>query len=561
MIPFASQRGGGQDLATHLQNEVDNESVEIYDLRGSVAEDLDVAFAEWKAQADNLTKCKNYLYSLSVNPDQRQGELTKEQYLDFLHRVEDALGLEHQPRALVFHIKEGREHLHAVYSRIDAEKGKAVHMPFDRDKLMMVTRKFAKDYGLQLPNGYFKDRGQHEGKGQLLLHEKAQQDTTGFSKEERMAVVTDIWRSSDSPSAFVAGLQDRGYMLCTGRRDYVLVDYYGNANALPRLIDDNTIRTQQIREFMGEEFALESLPDVDETRENIGKHRKRFEEHKRSQEHQHRLEQLANAQKRRRADFILSAEVEKGKRQAEILYLADTHDAEIREVERLHREKNDRILSARQERERTGLTAFLAKASGLEALERAVYRRQDRINVNEHAVEIEALELTQKRQMLELQYRLDAHDHDTQRKISALDKLEHREMLSLRAAAMRDTRTHQRKGQVHIPTAALELSPWGRKPNIEKAKAKHQGARQLSQVHKRGVNSPTTNGAAPDAKNDFQAHTTVSAQHAAEMVGDAFNDSSDQVPTDQVDENPDRSIDRSAPRKEPHRGKSGKRRK
>ena len=109
MIPFASQRGSGQDLATHLQNEIDNEKVEIYDLRGSVADDLDGAFAEWKAQADNLTKCKNYLYSLSVNPDQRQGELNKEQYLDFLQRVEDTLGLEHQPRALVFHVKDGHD--------------------------------------------------------------------------------------------------------------------------------------------------------------------------------------------------------------------------------------------------------------------------------------------------------------------------------------------------------------------------------------------------------------------------------------------------------------------
>ncbi|HEY8310337.1 MAG TPA: hypothetical protein VIG47_07265, partial [Gemmatimonadaceae bacterium] len=36
MIPKASQRGEGQDLATHLQNAFDNEYVEIADLRGAV---------------------------------------------------------------------------------------------------------------------------------------------------------------------------------------------------------------------------------------------------------------------------------------------------------------------------------------------------------------------------------------------------------------------------------------------------------------------------------------------------------------------------------------------
>ena len=29
MIPFASQRGGGQDLATHLMNAHDNEQIEL----------------------------------------------------------------------------------------------------------------------------------------------------------------------------------------------------------------------------------------------------------------------------------------------------------------------------------------------------------------------------------------------------------------------------------------------------------------------------------------------------------------------------------------------------
>ena len=44
MIPFASQRGGGQDLATHLMNEHDNEFMELAQVRGAVAHDLHGAF-------------------------------------------------------------------------------------------------------------------------------------------------------------------------------------------------------------------------------------------------------------------------------------------------------------------------------------------------------------------------------------------------------------------------------------------------------------------------------------------------------------------------------------
>ena len=151
MIPKASQRGLGQDLATHLQNAYDNEYVEIAEVRGAVARDLHGAFAEWEVCAHAMTCCRNYLYSLSVNPDPAQGQLTRAQYRDYIDRVEGKLGLSGQPRAIVFHIKEGREHCHVVWSRIDTEHGKAVHQPFDRQKLMMVTRQFAREHGLRLP--------------------------------------------------------------------------------------------------------------------------------------------------------------------------------------------------------------------------------------------------------------------------------------------------------------------------------------------------------------------------------------------------------------------------
>ena len=83
MILKGNQRGGGQQLAVHLLNSFDNERVEVAEVRGAVAQDLSGAFAEWAAEARG-TKCRKNLYSLSLNPDQAQGHLTREQYFDLI---------------------------------------------------------------------------------------------------------------------------------------------------------------------------------------------------------------------------------------------------------------------------------------------------------------------------------------------------------------------------------------------------------------------------------------------------------------------------------------------
>lgn len=107
MIPFASQRGGGpDDLGPHVQNTLDNLEVEIMQVRGSVARDVDGWMREIEAQAFALTKCTNYLYSLSINPDERgQGRWTREMYFDYIERTEQRFGLDGQPRVIVRHVK------------------------------------------------------------------------------------------------------------------------------------------------------------------------------------------------------------------------------------------------------------------------------------------------------------------------------------------------------------------------------------------------------------------------------------------------------------------------
>jgi hypothetical protein len=118
------------------------------------------------------------------------------------------------PRAVVFHVKNTygvpREHCHVVWSRIDVEKEKARHIAFDHEKLMMVTREFARDHGLKRPEGYNKDvvRGRRGRGYQMGLYDKRQEELGGLSLAEPKARVTAAWDRRDTPRSFVRELED-----------------------------------------------------------------------------------------------------------------------------------------------------------------------------------------------------------------------------------------------------------------------------------------------------------------------------------------------------------------
>ena len=105
MILKGSQRAGAKQLSTHLLNRRDNEQVCVHELRGFASEDLHGALAEAQAISKG-TKCKQFLFSLSLNPPvgAAVGEADFERAADL---AEKSLGLEGQPRAIIFHERKG----------------------------------------------------------------------------------------------------------------------------------------------------------------------------------------------------------------------------------------------------------------------------------------------------------------------------------------------------------------------------------------------------------------------------------------------------------------------
>jgi hypothetical protein len=119
MILVGNQRGGAKNLALHLLKE-ENEHVEVHEVRGIASQNLLAVLNDAQA-ISRATRCKQYHYSLSLNPPPDQN-VPIENFEDAINWVEIRLGLTSQPRAIVFHEKEGRRHCHAVWSRIDADE-------------------------------------------------------------------------------------------------------------------------------------------------------------------------------------------------------------------------------------------------------------------------------------------------------------------------------------------------------------------------------------------------------------------------------------------------------
>ena len=116
----------------------ENEHVEVHEIRGFMANDLHGAFKEIDAVSRG-TRCKQFLFSLSLNPPKTE-KVPIKHFENALADIEKELGLEGQPRAVVFHEKEGRRHAHVVWSRVDIDNMKVINMSHFKNKCTDISR-------------------------------------------------------------------------------------------------------------------------------------------------------------------------------------------------------------------------------------------------------------------------------------------------------------------------------------------------------------------------------------------------------------------------------------
>ena len=261
MILKGSQRGGGRDLAAHLMRADDNEHVRVHELRGFAADNLKDAFKEAEAISRG-TKCRQYLFSLSLNPPQ-EAKVTEADFASAIERIEGRLGLTDQPRAIVVHEKENRLHMHCVWSRIDADTMTARPLPFFKQRLMEVSRNLYLDHGWRMPSGMI-ETGRRDP-ANFSLAEWQQAKRSGVDPRWLKEAASHCWHRSDSRKAFTHALRDHALFLARGdRRGFVVLDHEGELHSLPRLLG---VKSKDVKARLG---SGDHLPGVTEMRKEIG---------------------------------------------------------------------------------------------------------------------------------------------------------------------------------------------------------------------------------------------------------------------------------------------------
>ncbi len=260
MILKGSQRAGGRQMALHLLNGEQNEHVKVHEVSGFVSDDVMGALNEAYALSKG-TKCKQFMYSLSLSPPQNE-DVPISVFEDALKQVEKKLGLEGQPRVVVFHEKHGRRHAHCVWSRIDTDEMKAINISHPKLKLNAIAKSLYLEHGWQMPEG-FKDKAQKNPLNYTRA-EWQQAARTGQNPKTIKATLQECWAVSDDKKSFEHALQEHGYYLAKGdRRGFVVIDIHGEVYSLTRQIGQ---KKKEIELRVGK---ADKLPPTKKTQEFI----------------------------------------------------------------------------------------------------------------------------------------------------------------------------------------------------------------------------------------------------------------------------------------------------
>lgn len=270
MFAKGNPHNDGPYLARYLAAESKgNERAELAELRGFASDNIFDAFALGQLMASG-TRCENPFFHVQVRLPKEEA-LSREQWQQAADFIEMQLGFDDQPRAMVFHLKDGGEHMHLVWSRIDQDTLRAIDPGLYKNKLREIARILEKEFGLrQIGNEHDHDqktksasRSEEEQSRRLKTNLKAIRET-----------IRECWDISDNGRSFTAALDEKSLILAQGdERDFVVVDHAGGIHALSKRITGVTMK--YVRERLTD-IDRKKLPDVDQARSMQQERGKKF---------------------------------------------------------------------------------------------------------------------------------------------------------------------------------------------------------------------------------------------------------------------------------------------
>lgn len=238
-----------------------NERVNLKELRGFCSDKIAGAMQEMDA-IGGASECEKYVYHASINPA-LSDHLTPEQMLQAVDILERHLKLEDHQRVIVSHEKDGREHYHIAWNRIDPESMKAVTMSHNYRAHEEAAREIERTFSLEQTQGRHTGGGPEPERGPKQW-ESDRGRRSGIDPRAVTAEISEIWRTTGSGEAFRAEIEKRGYLLATGEaRAFLVVDQNGDPHSLSRRAKAKAAEVQDRLQ----DIPRESLPDAERARE------------------------------------------------------------------------------------------------------------------------------------------------------------------------------------------------------------------------------------------------------------------------------------------------------
>lgn len=275
MIIKGGSRSNGAQLGRYLMETGENAEVNVLELPDS-ARSVGEAVRDMERMG-KVTRGEKVLYHAQINPN--PGEpMWKGDWIRSADILAEKLGMEGQPRVIVFHLKEGylegaREHAHVVFQRTDVEKGRLISDSHNYRKHEAASRQIERELGHEpVPTV---DRGtsytQEEARKarqlpaptQLVRREGSARATyvpdgqygpyrsgRGANPKEVRAFVTTAYQRARGPEEFRDYLWAAKLQIAIGeRRAYSLIDEFGNDYTLARMTEG--ARTSDLKRFLG----------------------------------------------------------------------------------------------------------------------------------------------------------------------------------------------------------------------------------------------------------------------------------------------------------------------
>ncbi len=235
---------GGNRLANHLLKQ-ENEQVQVLEISGVAANDnLHEALKDMEAVgALTQSQTGKVLYHANINPKANE-RLTPEQYIKASDHLMKELGFQGQPRAIVMHQKQGRQHAHLVVQLTDIEQQKLKPISNNYYKHRTVARELEQSLELEKSPRKYTGKSYSQSEAQQA---KKHGKPIGFLRQD----IQDAFVLSKNGKEFTQRLAKKNLTLAKGRR-LVLIDRYGNAQSL----------TRQLKEIANSKLIEKKLKDV-----------------------------------------------------------------------------------------------------------------------------------------------------------------------------------------------------------------------------------------------------------------------------------------------------------